>query len=115
MRFAILALGLGGCFVNEDNYFQQSAQLSCEVAFNCYKGLFLADDSDGGLGYDDVADCVDDQEDNIDDNEDAVSDCDFDQEQADKCMAAERAYAGTCGPNELDDVNDECEDVWDCS
>ncbi len=117
MRFAILALGLTGCFVNEDNYFEQGASVYCEMLFNCYKGMFLADESDGGLGYDDVADCVDDQDDNIDDAEDSVSesDCDFDQEQADKCMAANRAYAGTCGPDELDDISDECEDVWDCS
>jgi hypothetical protein len=104
----LVALVAFGCGTNEDKWAHDSAVTTCRLLEKCYLASFKSD-------HDNQGDCVDDVE---SDNEDLIDkfydDCDFDAEEASRCLDAANKASHTCEENDLEDVYDDCKDVWDC-
>ncbi len=98
--------GLLGCGVSEDNFIDKAARATCGYTERCYRGTFVDN-------WDDMADCIDDY---IDDNEDFYDDlndeCDFEPDEADKCLDSYREATRTCDDDDIE--YDDCLDIWDC-
>jgi hypothetical protein len=103
--------GLVGCgsYDNEDVFIERVAKESCDLNRKCYYAFYLDEFSDHN-------DCVDDTIDDYEDLSDFFDDidCDYDPDAAADCVDAVRKASKTCEENDLEDVDDACEDVYDC-
>jgi hypothetical protein len=56
-----------------------------------------------------MEDCADELEEQFDE----VDDCDFDDDNASKCLASMQKYASTCDEDDAEEAYDDCNDVYD--
>ncbi|MCB9778908.1 MAG: hypothetical protein H6742_10125 [Alphaproteobacteria bacterium] len=119
MRLPVLAAVtfLSGCSllgapVDEDNFGEQYATLSCKVTKKCFRGNFE-------YLYDgDINDCIDENMDLYEEAEDYFNDadCNFDDGKAEDCLADLRE--AECGdyadPDEQENLYENCNEVWEC-
>lgn len=108
VRMGIIVALTAACGTNEDRWARDSSVQFCKFQQNCYLASFNAN-------YDDQGDCVDELEDDTEDAmDDFFDDCDFEKDEANKCLDAVNRAARTCDEDDIDDLYDDCEDVWDC-
>ncbi len=98
---ALLSSGCGE--LDEEGFQTRYIREICTFYENCTKLYFVE-------YYDDQAECVEELEDNYDDY-DYYDDCDFDPDEADKCLDSLKLFARSCDYSDYDDA---CGDVWDC-
>lgn len=101
----VLSALAAGCGVDEDNFTEKAAEVTCGYVERCYLGDFVDK-------WDDMTECV---EDTIDDTEkihEELNDrCDFDREKADRCLDSYREATRSC---DEDDIEwDDCLEIWD--
>jgi len=96
---------LTACSTTPESYVKDWAKLQCQAYEKCSKASFLDD-------YDDVQECREEYEEYIEDAE-WIDDCDFDEDEAKKCLEAVRDYRNSCDYDDLD--YDDCAEVFtDC-
>jgi hypothetical protein len=100
-----LLLALLGCSPKptEDTFPALYAEAICDAYDSCLKSYFVDQ-------YSDVEDCV---EEYTDDADDVYDGCDFDADEAARCLESLRDFEKSCLYRDLD--SDDCYEVWDCS
>jgi len=103
--------GLVGCgsYEKEEVFIEKVAKEACDLNRKCYYAYYLDEFSDHN-------DCVDETIEDYEDLSDFFDDidCDYEPDQAAECVDAVRKASKTCEENDLEDVDDACEDVYDC-
>lgn len=98
--------GGGGSIQSEDDFKEAWVEGLCRAEEECTPNDFYD-------YWEDVEQCLDEYEDYVDEEWDS-GDCDFDSNAANDCIDALNAYENSCDDNDYDDVEDNCDDVFDC-
>ena len=99
-----------GCTGTPEQFAKTAARLECKRSKECDKSFF--DEEYGG----DLGRCKGDREDFWLDLNDELDDigCDYDKDEAKKCVKAVRSNKNDCSDDADEDIADECAEVWDC-
>ena len=91
--------------MSASDFLEAFARGYCDAVEECDPNLFY--DS-----YDDLDECYDLLEDELDESE--SGDCEYDAEAAWQCVDNVERLAEACGEQAYDDMQDVCDDVYDC-
>jgi len=93
------------CGLSEAKFIQQVNELQCAHTEECLEDFFDEE-------WDDLDDCIDDYDDAAEDYRALYDDCEYDATKAKACLGEFKDLG--CDSDEIEDMFDECQDVWDC-
>jgi len=105
---ALLSSLTTGCLTNVDAFAKKIAKFDCINFEECEGAQF-------SVVFSSQSDCRDETTDDYEEIFDELEECDYNPKEARKCIRTLRKNKKECSDRAYNDIEDDCEDVFDCS